>query len=200
VVVEAGFTPDGEQFAEDSGTGQPGNELVSRSFDAEAIETQLHDMLERQKAIAASKGEYFNPSEFMYSFLQQRSAWLFKWEIPDGVEIEEAEAQGHKMALALGILAYPQWRPENQLDFRDTLHTDGFIQYCEEAQLMWQQRGFIDWEREDPHDHYIKLPETGRQLLKCITHVVGIQYNPQQDTFYFSTVLNQPEPVVPGEQ
>jgi hypothetical protein len=71
---------------------------------------------------------------------------------------------------------------------------------CEEEWQRQKQGIYRDFdEGEWEHAHYIKLPEVGRQLLKRITNVVGIPYDPPQDTFFFSTVLNRPEPIVPEE-
>lgn len=179
------------------GSGQQLNRgVIPSSLDP--FEARLHGLLEQQRAYSESKGWYFHPSEYLFSYLL-RERGIFQGEVPKGVDVEEAHALGQKMALALGILAYPEWRPQDQSDFREILQTDGFIQYCEEAQLQGKREAFIDWDREWEHDHYIKLPEAGRQLLKRITNVVGVPYDPQQDTFFFSTVLNQPEPIVPEE-
>jgi hypothetical protein len=194
-MIDAEYRPNGEQFAERNETERPVSELVSHSFDAETIETQLYEMLDQQSATAASKGEYFNPSRFIYGYLRRGTTFLSRDEVPEGVSVEAAQTLSGKMAFALGILAYQQWRAEDQMKFRGNLQTVGYIaDYCEEAQLQWKQEAYIDWDREWEHDHYIKLPEIGRQLLKCVTNVVGVPYNPQQDTFYFSTVLDQPEP------
>ncbi len=182
-----------------SGTGERWGQqgrLLPSSIDS--IEIGLNELLERQRSYAAGKGLYFNSSHYIYGQLLRRSSDLYAAIVPGG-NVEEAKELAGKMALAVGILAYPKWRPQDQIRFRRTLHTDRYIQYCEAEQLQWKHDGFINWDRGEKHDHYIKLPEVGRQLLKRITNVVGIPYDPQQETFFFSTVLDQPEPIVPEE-
>jgi hypothetical protein len=175
-----------QQFGERN--DQPERELVPSSLDS--IEADLHAMLERQRAYSEIKGWYFTPSKYMYGQLLQRSVDLFQSEVPEGVIVETVELLAGKMALAVGILAYPQWRSKDQMELREGLQELGFIRYCEEAEQDINQ-----WYDEDyHHDHYVRLPEQGRQLLKHIANVTGIPYNPKQDTFFFSTVLKQPEP------
>ncbi len=185
-----------QQF-EGNGNDVPSQQdIVPRPNPLDAIETDLHTMLDRQRGYAESKGFYFNPSQYLYGQLLRRSGDLFQSEVPEGVTVEAAKQLAGKMALAIGILAYPQWRLEAQMSFREGLQELGFIRYCEEAEQDIER--WYD-ETYHPHDHYVRLPEQGRQLLKRITNVTGIPYDPQQDTFFFSTVLNQPKPVLPED-
>ncbi len=199
MAVERGFSPRPGQekraafnagLPQAGGNREQGRGLISSPFDI--YETAINEMVERGRSYTASRGEYFNPSAYVYGKLLRRSVDLF--QVPAGATIEEARQLAGKIALALGILAYPKWRSQDQKSFRQSLHTAGKIAYCEEAEAQWKQEGNIDWEKEEGHAHYIKLPEVGRELLKRIANVVEVPYNSQQDTFYYSTVLDQPEP------
>jgi hypothetical protein len=208
--------PNFQQF-EPGGTGTPGlgggdrrGNLFSLARPVHPFEARIHEFLEQDWS--SERLRIVSPSYRMFQYLMHSyktdlkgfdTGDLIKPNIPESASPEVIERMGNlvgQMAIALGILAYPQWEAKLQRKFRNNLPTAGYTFFCEEFQQQyWQKDKPIDYEREEGHDHFVKLPEAGRQLLKHICNVVGIPYDTQQDTFYFHAVLNKSEPIIQEE-
>src|SRR5205823_3507970 len=109
------------------------------------------------------------PTQFMYSSLLDTQSKLLYAYFPT-----ETQQYVEEIALVVAMQGYGTLDPEQQMHIRS---------HIRERATVWET------------DH-IKLSEEGKQLIQMISNVTGVPYNPMQDTFYFSTVLNRPEPKI----
>jgi glyoxylate utilization-related uncharacterized protein len=130
-------------------------------------EASLRAAMEEERRFTESRGFVFYPTLFMWRELNMTKTDLKLALFPD-----EVNRYLDEVKIAVVSLGYATLEPDQQRHFR---------RYLRQRAEVWET------------DH-IQLSDEGKQLVRTITNVTGVPYNPLQSTFYFSTILNQPDP------